>query len=57
MKSLKLLKLVRLKGVKIKLASPENIKKWSERHLPNGKIIGQVTNSQTVNYQKKLDTN
>lgn len=57
MKSLKLLKLIRLKGVKIKLASPENIKKWSERHLPNGKIIGQVTNSQTVNYQKKLDTN
>lgn len=54
---MKFLKLIRLKGVQIKLASPENIKKWSERQLPNGKIIGQVTNSQTVNYQNKLDIN
>lgn len=54
MKSLNLLKLIRLKGIQIRLASPESIKKWAERQLPNGKIIGQVTNSQTVNYQKKI---
>lgn len=52
MKSAELLKSIRLKGIQIRLASPYSIKKWAERRLPNGKIIGQITNSQTVNYQK-----
>ena len=52
MKYVEFLKSIRLKGVQIRLASPTNIKKWAERRLPNGKIIGQITNSQTVNYQK-----
>lgn len=51
MKYVELLKSIRLKGIQIRLASPNNIKKWAERRLPNGKIIGQITNSQTVNYQ------
>lgn len=52
---IKLLKSIRLKGVQIRLASPKSIKKWAERRLPNGKIIGQITNSQTVNYQNKIN--
>lgn len=48
------LKSIRLKGVEIGLASPDTIRLWAERKLPNGKIIGQVTSSQTVNYQKNL---
>ena len=54
MESKTLLKSMRLKGIQIRLASPQSIRKWAERKLPNGKIIGQVTNSQTVNYQKKI---
>ena len=46
-----LLKSICLKGIQIRLASPQNIRRWAERKLPNGKIMGQVTNSQTVNYQ------
>lgn len=51
MKYIELLKSIRLKGIQIRLASPNSIKKWAERRLPNGTIIGQITNSQTVNYQ------
>ena len=54
MKSLKFLQSIRLKGLKIRLASPQIIRKWAERKLPNGKIIGQITSSQTVNYQNKF---
>ena len=43
---------IRLKGIQIRLASPTIIRRWAERKLPNGKIVGQVTSSQTVNYQK-----
>ena len=46
------LKSIRLKGIEICLASPNTIRFWAERRLPNGRIIGQVTSSQTVNYQK-----
>lgn len=52
MDSINFLKSIRLKGIQIRLASPESIRRWAERKLPNGKIIGQVTSSQTVNYQK-----
>ena len=56
MKFGKLLKSIRLKGIQIRLASPDIIRKWAERQLSNGKIIGQVTSSQTVNYQKLIIT-
>ena len=37
--------------IKIKLASPERIKEWSQRVLPNGQIIGEVKKSETINYR------
>ena len=51
------LKSISLKGIQIRLASPKSIRRWAERKLPNGKIIGQVTSSQTVNYQKYKNNN
>lgn len=38
-------------AVKINLASPERIKQWSEITLPNGEIIGEITESDTINYR------
>ena len=52
MKSSKLFKSIYLQAVQIRLASPKSIRRWVERKLPNGKIIGQITKSRTVNYQK-----
>jgi DNA-directed RNA polymerase beta' subunit len=40
-----------VKSIRIGLASPERIRQWAERVLPDGTIIGQVTNPQTVNYK------
>lgn len=57
MGSINFLKSIHLKGIQIRLASPESIRRWAERKLPNGKIIGQVTSSQTVNYQKYRNMN
>ena len=57
MDSSTLLKSISLKGIQIRLASPKSIRRWAERKLPNGKIIGQVTSSQTVNYQKYKNNN
>ena len=37
--------------VKINLASPQRIKKWGERELPNGQIVGEVTKPETINYR------
>ena len=37
--------------IKINLASPERIKQWGERILPNGQIIGEVTKPDTINYR------
>lgn len=37
--------------VKINLASPDRIKKWGERTLPNGQIVGEVTKPETINYR------
>jgi hypothetical protein len=31
--------------IKIKLASPNRIKEWGQRTLPNGQIIGEVKKS------------
>ena len=52
MSSSKLLKSIYLKGIQIRLASPQIIRRWAEKKLPDGTIVGQVTSSQTVNYQK-----
>ncbi|YP_003359235.1 RNA polymerase beta' subunit (plastid) [Cryptomonas paramecium] len=35
----------------IKLASPERIKKWAERLLPTGEIIGEVTAPETISHR------
>jgi DNA-directed RNA polymerase beta' subunit len=45
------IQLKQIDSIRIGLASPIQIKQWAERHLPNGKILGQVTSSQTVNYK------
>lgn len=37
--------------VKIGLASPYRIRKWGERVLPNGSLVGEVTKPETINYR------
>ena len=37
--------------IKIKLASPDRIKEWGQRLLPNGQIIGEITKPETINYR------
>ncbi len=37
--------------VKIGLASPERIRQWGERTLPNGQMVGEVTKPETINYR------
>jgi DNA-directed RNA polymerase subunit beta' len=37
--------------VKIGLASPERIRQWGERTLPNGQTVGEVTKPETINYR------
>ncbi len=37
--------------VKIGLASPERIRLWGERTLPNGSVVGEVTKPETINYR------
>jgi DNA-directed RNA polymerase subunit beta' len=37
--------------IKIKLASPNRIKQWGQRILPNGQIIGEVKKAETINYR------
>ena len=37
--------------IKISLASPEMLKKSAERILPNGKIVGEVKKTDTINYR------
>jgi len=37
--------------VKINLASPERIRNWALRQLPNGQLIGEVTKPETINYR------
>ena len=40
-----------LQFVRIGLASPELIRSWAERQLPNGELIGQITKPYTIHYQ------
>ena len=44
-------KLSEIKLIKIGLASPESIKLWAEKILPNGKILGEVINANTVHHK------
>ncbi len=37
--------------VKIGLASPERIRQWGERTLPNSQVVGEVTKPETINYR------
>ena len=37
--------------IKISLASPNKIRSWGERTLPNGQIVGEVTKPETINYR------
>ncbi len=37
--------------VKIGLASPDRIRHWGERTLPNGQMVGEVTKPETINYR------
>nr|YP_009541865.1 RNA polymerase beta' subunit [Neogoniolithon spectabile]AYR06074.1 RNA polymerase beta' subunit [Neogoniolithon spectabile] len=37
--------------IKISLASPQKIRSWGQRVLPNGQIIGEVTKPETINYR------
>jgi|TARA_B110000046_G_scaffold185755_1_gene229077 DNA-directed RNA polymerase subunit beta' len=37
--------------VKINIASPSRIRSWSERILPNGQIVGEITKPETINYR------
>lgn len=39
------------KLVTIGLAAPETIRKWSTKTLPNGKVLGQVVNPNTLHYK------
>ena len=37
--------------VMITLASPERIRSWGQRTLPNGHVVGEVTKPETINYR------
>ena len=37
--------------LKINIASPQRIKEWSQRILPNGEVVGEVITSETLNYR------
>jgi DNA-directed RNA polymerase subunit beta' len=37
--------------VKIGIASPDRIRTWGERTLPNGQLVGEVTKPETINYR------
>nr|UPO65490.1 RNA polymerase beta' subunit [Teilingia granulata] len=38
-------------NLRIRLASPEQIRNWAERVLPNGEIVGRVIKPHTIHYQ------
>ena len=44
-------KRISVESIRIGLASPERIKEWADRTLPDGNTVGRITNSQTVNYK------
>lgn len=40
-----------IKYISIGLASPQKIRKWAEKSLPNGKMVGQVLNANTLHHK------
>ena len=44
-------KLFEVKLINISIASPEKIRQWAEKTLPNGKVLGQVTNANTLHHK------
>ena len=44
-------KLSEVKLITIGLASPERIKQWAEKTLPNGKVLGEVMNANTLHHK------
>ena len=44
-------KLSEVKLITVGLASPERIKQWAEKTLPNGKIVGKVINANTLHHK------
>ncbi len=40
-----------LHKIQIGLASPDRIRQWAQRILPDGKIVGEVTNAGTLNHK------
>jgi|TARA_B110000971_G_scaffold83273_1_gene85364 DNA-directed RNA polymerase beta' subunit len=39
------------KSISIRLASPTSILGWTQRRLPDGTLVGEVTKSETINYR------
>lgn len=37
--------------VQLQLASPGEIKRWSQRILPTGEVVGEITKADTINYR------
>nr|YP_010700492.1 RNA polymerase subunit beta' [Strombomonas costata]WCH63630.1 RNA polymerase subunit beta' [Strombomonas costata] len=37
--------------IKINIASPSKILSWTERLLPNNKLVGEITKAETINYE------
>ena len=37
--------------IRINLVSPQKIKQWCERTLPNGEKVGEITKPDTINYR------
>ena len=37
--------------IKINLASPDKIRQWGQRILPNNQIVGEVKKPETINYR------
>ncbi len=40
-----------IESLQVGLAWDSQIKKWAERELPNGEVVGRIKNAQTVNYK------
>jgi DNA-directed RNA polymerase subunit beta' len=41
----------RFEMIGVKLASPDKIREWSQRQLPNGEIVGEIRKPDTMNYR------
>ena len=37
--------------VQLQLASPSEIKRWSQRILPTGEVVGEISKADTINYR------